>query len=150
MDWENYSVALLPVLFYSPDPCLTPKVKEMAGKNEKGFTLIELMIVIAIIGILAAIAIPQFTRYRQRSRDSSAQSDLRNAATAQEGFFVDASRYTQTEALLIGSTYGLYTSDKVVFTIVGADNVSYVMKAYHPSGNHTYIIRGPGGSISEF
>jgi len=121
----------------------------MLRKNEKGFTLIELMIVIAIIGILAAIAIPQFSRYRQRSYNSSAESDLRNAATAQEGFYVDNARYCSTEALLVGATYGLYTSEGVVFTITGADNVSYVMTAVHPSGNHSYIIRGPGGSVSE-
>jgi len=122
---------------------------KMIKKNEKGFTLIELMIVIAIIGILAAIAIPQFSAYRQRSYDSSAQSDLRNAATAQEAFFVDNSRYCNTNTLLTGGTYGLYTSDRVVFTITGADSVSYVMTAVHPSGNNTYIIRGPGGSISQ-
>ena len=62
-------------------------------QNKKGFTLIELMIVIAIIGILAAIAIPQFTKYRARAQGSQALSDLRNVKTDMEGYFAENQQY---------------------------------------------------------
>jgi type IV pilus assembly protein PilA len=119
---------------------------KMMRKNE-GFTLIELMIVIAIIGILAAIAIPQFSAYRTRSYNSAAEADLRNAATAQEAYYVDNQTYKADPNALLGSTYGFYTSAKV--TVGGQAGASqYTMTAYHGSGNKTYSLTGPGGSIT--
>jgi type IV pilus assembly protein PilA len=119
---------------------------KMMRKNE-GFTLIELMIVIAIIGILAAIAIPQFSAYRTRSYNSAAEADIRNAATAQEAYYVDRQTYVATPTSLIGATYGFYTSQNV--TIAGGSGAQqYTMTAYHSSGNKTYSLSGPGGSVT--
>ena len=66
-------------------------------KDSKGFTLVELMIVVAIIGILAAIAIPQFAAYRMRAFNSSAESDVRNVKTAEEVLMGDFQCYGDTE-----------------------------------------------------
>jgi type IV pilus assembly protein PilA len=123
---------------------------KLIPRGEKGFTLIELMIVIAIIGILAAIAIPQFSAYRTRSFNSSSVTDLRNATTAQEAWYVDNQAYSQTITQLLQTTYGLVTSQNVDITVTAAGATGYTMRAYHSSGDKTYTINGPGGSVSGF
>jgi prepilin-type N-terminal cleavage/methylation domain-containing protein len=73
-------------------------IRKLRPNNEKGFTLIELMIVVAIIGILAAIAIPQFSAYRERSYIASMKADCNAVRTAEEAYFVDNDTYLEIAA----------------------------------------------------
>jgi len=69
---------------------------ERLHKDEKGFTLIELMVVVLIIAILIAIAIPTFLGARSRAQDRAAQTDLRNSLVAGEVWYTDHESYDLT------------------------------------------------------
>ena len=115
-------------------------------KNNEGFTLIELLVVVAIIGILAAIAIPQFALYRQRGFDARAQSDLRNAATAEEAQFAVGNAYV--DCTNTGCTSAIsFTPSKGVDLTMKAGTGTFTGTSKHSQGGTTWSYDSTKGGI---
>src|SRR5450755_3559137 len=68
-------------------------MKRSPSQLARGFTLIELMIVVAIIGLLAALAIPNFIKFQAKARQSEAKSNLKAVYTAQKAYYGDKQTY---------------------------------------------------------
>ncbi len=103
----------------------------------RGFTMTELLIVVAVIGILASIALPAYNNYTFRARRADGQHLLQNVATAQERYYSTYNRFTGSLSQL-GFT-GAAKSDSGYYTAtvtVSADNLTYTATA------------APGGSQS--
>lgn len=94
-------------------------------RDERGFTLIELLIVVVIIGILAAIAIPQFTNTKDQAYEATVKSDLRNVMTQMETEFASSLSYADV------SQDALNSSDAVDLTISTQTDSGYCVQADH-------------------
>jgi prepilin-type N-terminal cleavage/methylation domain-containing protein len=114
------------------------RIRKSQEENEGGFTLIELLVVIIIIGILAAIAIPTFLNQRKKGWDAAAKSALKNAATAQESFYTEASAYTSNLSSLAAEGFKNDTNVPLSFGTVSSS--TYIMTAKHANSENTYCI----------
>jgi len=102
------------------------------AKPKDGFTLVEILVVIAVIGLLAAIAIPQFIRYRSEAIDAEMKSDLRNASVAIEAYYAKQSVLPASLAEIAG--YGFQPSGGVTVSLVIVSTTSYTLNAAKPGG----------------
>lgn len=103
-------------------------------RAQRGFSLLELLVVVAILGILIAAALPRFAEFRAAAYDSRSQQDLRNLAAAEELYRATSATYADDTALLSGFT----ASEGVSVTIESADDTAFVATATHPAGHRDF------------
>lgn len=114
-------------------------------RRNEGFTLVEILIIIAIIGLLAVIALPQFNAYRSRAIDAQLKSDLRNAAVAIESYFAEKSVYPAS----VAEIQDFQPTDGVTLTLTIVTPKSYLITAAKPGGTQpSFTFNSSTGAIN--
>lgn len=115
-------------------------------KGNRGFTLIELMVALAIVAILAAIAVPAFASYKDSAFDSRSASDLRNVMVAEEGYYVDNDTYTTD----IGDLEGVLVSEDVQLNLAVPTPDTWEGVAWHNAGTSTFCYESVGTGLRQY
>jgi type IV pilus assembly protein PilA len=114
--------------------------------GEAGFSLVELLVVILIVGILAAIAIPVFVHQRDKGFDTDAKANAKNAVTAMESCFIERDR-TYTGCDLSQAEIPVGTAAGEVQVAVGTGGTTYTVAARSRSGTFWKVTGGAGGQL---
>jgi type IV pilus assembly protein PilA len=119
-------------------------------ESEKGFTLIEMLIVIIILGILLAIAVPAYLKFKDRANNNAAAADIRAMIPAVEAYNADNNGYAGmqiggTGASSLQATYDTALKGAPTVTILSKSASTYCIRA--TVGNATAYKSGPSGDI---
>lgn len=119
----------------------------MVLSNKKGFTLIELITVIGIIGVLAAISIPFYAQYKARAYDADVKSHLHNVFLACKGYWADEGPNSNcTIPIAKSTTYGYIQTTNITIVASGGE-ITFASTASHADSGNSYSIDSLG-SIS--
>jgi type IV pilus assembly protein PilA len=122
------------------------------GRREDGFTLIELMVVVMIIAILIAIAIPSFLGFRRNAQDRSVQSDLRNVLLAENAYQLENNAFTDVDATILEIEANARL-DAITINLLGDDvcldgtsESTHTFAVYQVGNGATYFSTGTAGA----
>lgn len=117
------------------------------GRRQDGFTMVELLVVLAVLGALLVIAVPSYLGYRARSADSAAKSNLRETLPSAEAYYNDKGTYVGMTVPVLRASYDAGIARTV--SIAGAPSAgAYCLT--DTEGGRSWSVHGPGAAASSY